>query len=152
MIVRALVTLFATLLLIGALSSILAPRELRSGRGAQSLAADAARADEPPAAALPVTASVPSKAPIEARLGEVVTIDATSATDDLVDLPDLGIDAPVGPDLPAQLQLVADTPGTFPIVLRYSGKRVGTLVVTARGDGEDDAAAEQPQARAQPAG
>lgn len=144
MIARALLTLFAVLLLLGAVSSLFAPRELRAGNGAAALGAAAANSAEPTAGQVTqrVAGHVPDAEPIRARLGDVVRIEAKVEADDVVVVDDLGITTPVTAGIPALIELVATQAGSFPITLRYSGKEIGTLVV----------AGEQPRPGAQPAG
>jgi hypothetical protein len=72
----------------------------------------------------------PRVKPLTVGLGDVVSIVGSSETDDVLDVPAFGVDTPVGPQTPGDLLLVADQVGRFPVVLRYSQRRVGTLVVT----------------------
>lgn len=132
MLVRSLLLLTALLLLVAAISSVLAPRELRSGRGASSLGA-AARNAAPPAGPGDVretTLTLPAgKDAAPVQVGDVVHVTAKAEADDVVELADLGIDVPVSPGAPATFDVIADRPGVFPVVLRYSGTRIGTLEV-----------------------
>jgi hypothetical protein len=62
-----------------------------------------------------------------------VELEVMSDQADEVQIDDLGVAAPVQPDLPAELRFVADEAGRFPVTLRDSGKRLGTLeVIRAR--------------------
>jgi hypothetical protein len=129
MLARSALLLVALLLVVAALSNILSPRDIRSGTGAAAAGA-AAEAARQAASAGQVTAQLPSDKPIAAKVGDVVTLNARADTEDVVDVPAFGVDSPVGPGEPAQLQLVADQAGRFPIVLQYEGRQLGTLVVT----------------------
>jgi len=118
MFVRSLLLITAMLLLIAAVSSVVAPRELRSGRGASSLGA-AASNPRPPAAPGEVreeTMRLPADKKLTVRVG-------------VVDIPELGVDGPVSPGIPATFDVITDLPGTFPIRLRYGEKTLGTLEV-----------------------
>jgi hypothetical protein len=129
---RVLLLVTATVLLLTAVSSVLAPRELRSGRAGATLGA-AASNPSPPAAPGDTPTLVlrtPRVKPLTVGLGDVVSIVGRSETDDVLDVPAFGVDTPVGPQTPGDLLLVADQVGRFPVVLRYSQRRVGTLVVT----------------------
>ncbi len=126
---RVLLLFVASLLLVTTLTSVLAPRELRRGTGAAALSAWAA--DPGPAAGAPreITVKLPRSAPIGARVGDAVTLVVRSEQDDQVRVEDLGYDAPVGPDTPAKLLVLANEPGSYPITLAYSGRWIGTLNV-----------------------
>jgi len=131
MFVRSLLLITAMLLLIAAVSSVVAPRELRSGRGASSLGA-AASNPRPPAAPGEVreeTMRLPADKKLTVRVGDIVHIEASAETDDVVDIPELGVDGPVSPGIPATFDVITDLPGTFPIRLRYGEKTLGTLEV-----------------------
>jgi hypothetical protein len=88
---------------------------------------------EPPpsTSAAVVTAKMPRKAAVRARVGDVVRLTVRSRFSDTVALPGLAIEGPVDQGAPAQLVFVADQAGRFPVVLRDAGQPVGTLVVKA---------------------
>jgi hypothetical protein len=76
-----------------------------------------------------VEGRLPADKTIRAREGQVVRIDVQAVTPDVAEIFDLAVSAPVGPGLDAPLEFVADQPGRFDVTLRYSGERVGQLVV-----------------------
>lgn len=132
MFARSLLLLTALLLLIAAVSSVLAPRELRSGRGASSLGAAASNPSPPPGPGdtRELSFRLPGKdAELRVGVGDIVHVRAAAETDDVVEITDLGISSPVSPGVPARFDVVPDHAGTFPVTLRYSGRRIGTLVV-----------------------
>jgi hypothetical protein len=43
---------------------------------------------------------------------------------------DLAISEPVGPDSPAHVEIYADAPGRYPILLLDAGRRIGALQIT----------------------
>lgn len=79
-----------------------------------------------------VTATLPSSRPVKALVGDVVLLTVRAEDAERVEIRPLGVDAAVGPGLPATLLLVADRVGEFPVTLRYSGREIGTLTVRAR--------------------
>ena len=131
MFVRALLFFTATLLLISALSSVFAPRQLRSGNGAAALSAAANNKTPPPGPGdiRERTFKAPRTKPLIANVGDIVHVQATAKTDDVVEFPDLGLDATVSPDVPAQFDVIADRAGTFALKLRYRDKQIGVLEV-----------------------
>jgi hypothetical protein len=123
------VLLFVVLLIgIGALACALTPRaEDQAGR--QTLPADAPVS---PAANL-VEASLPGKADIRARVGDVVQLAVRHDARDIVQIPTLGVAEPVEPGLDALLVFDADRPGRFAVTLREAARRIGTVDVRAAG-------------------
>ncbi len=109
------------LVLIAALAATVAPREEPSRPGVNTVVAG------PPART--VTGRLPAARPVTATVGEVVDVSVTVRKADEARIEPLGVQAPAEPGIPAQLEFVADTPGRFPVVLRDSGRRVGTVVV-----------------------
>ena len=124
MLARRLLLFASLLLLASALGSALGPRE-DAGRRDQSSLAPA------PLPSNRVTASLPSDDPVLADVGDIVELTVRSEQADRAEVDDLGIDAPTDARTPATLLVVADRAGRFPVTLRYSGERVGTLDVRA---------------------
>jgi hypothetical protein len=62
--------------------------------------------------------------------GDLVDLEVSGSEVDSVTLMDEV--APIDPDSPAVFQLLADTPGEYPIELLDAGRQVGTLLVRAR--------------------
>ncbi len=131
MFVRALLLFAATLLLITAVSSVIAPRQLHSGHGAAALSA-AARNPTPPPGPGDVrefTLKAPRARPLVVGVGDVVHVEASARSEDVAEFSDLGVDSPVSPGFPATFDVIADSPGTFPLTLRYSGRKIAELRV-----------------------
>ncbi len=131
MFVRALLLFTATVLLIAAVSSAVSPRELRTGRGAAALSAAAANKTPPPGPGdvRERTLEVPSKKPLVVHVGDIVHVQAAVKADDVVEISDLGMEGTVTPDVPAEFDVIPDRTGRFAVTLRYSGQRIGLLVV-----------------------
>jgi hypothetical protein len=109
------------LVLIAALAATIAPREEPSRKGVNTVVAG------PPART--VTGKLPATRPITATVGDVVDVSVTVREADEAQIEPLAVQAPAEPGIPAQLEFVADTPGRFPVTLRDSGRRVGTVIV-----------------------
>src|SRR3954469_6470516 len=65
---------------------------------------------------------------VQAQLGDQVRLTVDAATIDSVALGDLATQ-PVEPGLPATFELLADTPGSYPLVLTSDERTIGTLQV-----------------------
>jgi hypothetical protein len=110
------------LLLIASLAAAVAPRDERDPRpGVATVVAG------PPAHT--VTGRMPATRPVTAAVGDVVRLRVSVTEADEAQIEPLAVQAPAEPGIPAELEFVAGTPGRFPVVLRDSGERVGTLVV-----------------------
>lgn len=116
------------LLLIASLAAVVAPRDKPSSRpGVATVVAG------PPART--VTGRLPAKRPVTATVGDVVRLSVSVTAADEAQIEPLAVQAPADPGVPAELEFVAATPGRFPVVLRDSGRRVGTLVVRRSSSG-----------------
>jgi hypothetical protein len=117
---RRLLLLAVLLLVAAALASTLAARDRTP----------AATAPAPPASApVPtVTGRLPG-ATVRARVGDLVSVEVDATTTDTAQIVALGVQAPVEPDLPGQLEFLADQAGRFAVTLRDAGTRVGTVQV-----------------------
>jgi hypothetical protein len=124
---RSILLFVALLLLIAALASVIAPRESKVAGPSATQTPHVAAA--PPPSARTVTGHLPADRTIDATVGDIVELIVTADHPDQVQIFDLGLRAPVEADLPGMLQFVADEPGRFAVTLRYSGRRVGVLVV-----------------------
>ena len=114
------------LVLVAALAATVAPREQTSTRpGVSSVVAG------PPAPT--VRGRMPARRPLTAAVGDVVDLSVSMTEADEAQIEPLAVQAPGEPAMPAQLQFVAASPGRFAVVLRDSGRRVGTLVVRRAG-------------------
>jgi plastocyanin len=67
-------------------------------------------------------------ATVEAELGDRVQITVEASRPDSVALGDLSMQE-VEPGIPARFELLADTPGDYPLALVNEGRRIGTLEV-----------------------
>ena len=67
---------------------------------------------------------------ITARTGDTIELEVTGSHPDTVVSDDLAISAPVDADSPAQVEIYADTPGSYPVLLLSSGRRIGTVRIT----------------------
>jgi hypothetical protein len=123
---RSILLFVAALLLIAALASVIAPRD---GNMAGPSTTQAPQLAAPPPAAPTVRGTLPADGTIEASVGDIVDLTVTADHPDEVQIFHLGLEAPVDTDLPGVLEFVADEPGRFAVTLRYSGERVGALVV-----------------------
>lgn len=121
------ILLFCTIVLLAAALSSALTAPTRDGEDAPTAPAVARSAPDDR-----VTARLPAKAEVRARVGDIVELDVRAETTDRVEIRPLGVDAAVGPGLQATLLLVADREGEFPVTLRYTGRTIGTLVVAGR--------------------
>jgi hypothetical protein len=127
--------LVAVLMGLTALVATLAPPE-RVRRGPLERATPPAQTAQPqasPTAAPDVTATLstdPDRKPrtLKAELGDQVAIVVNSEVADSVSLGDLDIQ-PTEPGLPARFELLADTPGSYPLVALSDDHRIGTLEI-----------------------
>jgi hypothetical protein len=78
-------------------------------------------------ARLSAATGAPTKT-IDAELGDRIEITVEGASADSVALGDLAVDD-VEADSPAHFELLADTPGTYPLVLLNENRRIGTLEI-----------------------
>ena len=65
---------------------------------------------------------------VEAEVGDKVEITVEGTAIDSVALGDLSMED-VEADMPARFELLADTPGTYPLVLVNEGRQIGTLEI-----------------------
>jgi hypothetical protein len=70
---------------------------------------------------------------VRARAGDTVMLEVSGDVVDAVGVGDLPVVEPIDPDSPAQLQITAATPGSFPVRLLDHHRDIGVLDVTARG-------------------
>ena len=124
---RSILLFVAALLLIAALASVIAPRQ-RTIVG-PSTTTPPPQLVAPPPAARTIMGTLPADGTIDATVGDVVELTVTADHPDEAQIFPLALHAPVDPDVPGVLEFVADQPGRFAVTLRYSGERVGVLVV-----------------------
>jgi hypothetical protein len=70
---------------------------------------------------------------VRARAGETVMLEVSGDVVDAVGVGHLPVIEPIDPDSPAQLQIVTDAPGRYPVRLLDQGREIGVLDVSARG-------------------
>jgi len=125
MVNRRLLLLAALLLLVGSVAGALTPREDRTAQAPPA----PARASTP----LPrVSATLPGAGPVQARVGDLVSLRVRSRTQDEAELAAFGLTQPVGPDVVGEFTFVADRPGRFPVHLSLADTDVGTVLVRRR--------------------
>ena len=126
MLARRLLIALAVLMLLTALAASVAPRETAlQDDSAATPAAPAAPTAEPVQETLDASAEGQR---VLARVGQTVTIVVRSDTLDTVSLAEMGAET-TEPDSPARFELLADTPGSYPIELLESGRRIGVLEI-----------------------
>jgi hypothetical protein len=132
---RRMLVLVGVLMGLTALVATLAPPErLRRGPLAEATPTPQnATADAEPARGADVTATLstnPDRKPrtLRAELGDQVAIIVDSDVADSVSLGNLEVQ-PAEPGLPARFELLADTPGSYPLVAVSDDHRIGTLEV-----------------------
>jgi hypothetical protein len=88
-------------------------------------------APAPPGAPAPrtVDATLPSRTPVAAAVGDVVRLRVVAARPDRVTVAGLGVSAPVGPGSAGQVELVTDLPGRWSVRLESGGAAIGVLEV-----------------------
>lgn len=127
MLARRLLIALALLMVITALAAALAPR--RSSLSETPAPTSPAVAQ---AAAEPVEKTLDAQADgqrIDAKVGQIVRITVNTDQLDSVELGDLGTET-ADPESPARFEILADTPGTYPIELLQAERQIGELVVS----------------------
>ena len=127
MLARRLLIALALLMVITALAAALAPR--RSSLSETPTPTSPAVAQ---AAAEPVEKTLDAQADdqrIDAKVGQIVRITVNTDELDSVELGDLGTET-ADPESPAHFEILADTPGTYPITLLQAERQIGELVVS----------------------
>lgn len=103
-----------------------------SAREAQRTQAVAPPAGAQQSAPAPVAEGrLPADKVVRARVGDVVSVQVTSAQPDTATVDALGVSAPTSSDVPGTLEFVASSPGRYPVALEDSGTSAGTIVVSA---------------------
>lgn len=75
--------------------------------------------------------TLPRDKVVRAQVGQLVTLTVQSPLFDSVTVAATGETEAVSPGAPAEFSFVADRPGSFPVSLDSSGRRLGRVVVTA---------------------
>jgi hypothetical protein len=126
--VRRIVLALCALFLVAVIAGSIADREARKTR---ATAPPTTVATAPPAAV--VRGTLPDDGTVNAEVGDAVTVSVKTAMPDEAWVDALGLRAPTSSDLPGRLELVAQIPGRYPVVLAGSGRRVGTIVIAPAG-------------------
>ena len=130
LLLRRILILVAALLLLSLAAAALAPQRPASPPGTP----DGATAAPPAGAAREVRATIRDgagarPARVRVRQGDTLRLTVRSAGPDAVAIDPLVGGVPVEADVPAVIELLADTPGRYPIVLLDAGRRLGTLEI-----------------------
>ncbi len=125
----ALMLFVAALLVLAVAASVLAPGEVTDPEGARSTTLVL---PPPTPRAGRVTATLPRRAPVRARTGDVVVLTVAPAgarRRDVLEVEGLGHEGHLGPDVPNVLTFVADRAGRFPLTAQDADRSLGVLVV-----------------------
>ena len=122
---RQMILWAAALLAIGVIAAALAPPP-------DEPSAPVFPAPTPPGVApgQTVDADLPSSAPVDAQVGDVVRLHVASPQPDRVLVSGLGVSAPVGPGSEGLVELVTDQPGRWTVRLDPTGTPIGVLEVS----------------------
>jgi hypothetical protein len=125
----AILLFVAALLGLGVAATALAPEEVTDPEAARSTTLVV-----PPPAPRPgrVTATLPRRAPVRARTGDVVVLTVNPAgarRRDVLEVEGLGHEGHLGPDVPNVLTFVAARAGRFPLTAQDADRSLGVLVV-----------------------
>jgi hypothetical protein len=126
---RRLLVLAAVLIVLTVLAGSIAPVPTPPGPPAQPEATGAPAQPEVRTvrASLSTSALRPARR-IAARVGDQVSITVRGVQVDTIALGDLDVE-PVERGLPARFDLLADEPGSYPLIALDAQRRIGTLVV-----------------------
>lgn len=92
------------------------------------------RPSSPPPTTKGVIGRRDGPARVQARVGDIVELTVRSEQRaDVVEVGDLGLDAPVEPGIPAEFEFLADRAGRFPVRSTLDGRQLGVLLVTSSG-------------------
>jgi plastocyanin len=133
---RRILVLVAVLMGLTALAASLTPPPQptpRNGAATGPTPTPQAAEPQPVAAARTVSARLSEKGrprTITARTGDTIELEVTGSHPDTVVSDDLAVSEPVDADSPAQVEIYADTPGSYPVLLLSSGRRIGTVRIT----------------------
>lgn len=123
MLFRRVVILASILFIVAALMTASAPRR---GPVTERLGPPKVLADGPHDT---VQGELPKDKVVTAHVGDVIELTVTSKTADEAYVDGMGIDLAVEPDVPANVRLVADRAGDFPVRLTWAGKQIGVVEV-----------------------
>ena len=130
---RRILILVAVLMGLTALAASLSPppqRLPREQRAADPSPAPATAAPQPAPSAGTVMARIAADGrprSVSAHVGETIALEVSATAPDTVVIDDLAVSEPVDAASPAHVEIYAVAPGTYPIVLLDSGRRIGAL-------------------------
>ena len=125
---RRLLILLAVLLGLTALAAGVAPREEAGTGGSPPVAVSPSGSPSEPVEHMLTIGPEGEEERVEAELGQVVRLTIEGDEPESVAVGELGIE-PVTADSPAIFELLLDVPGSYPITLLDSGRRIGVLEV-----------------------
>jgi hypothetical protein len=76
-----------------------------------------------------VSAVMPADPKVKLAPGEELTLQIRSASPDVAAISELGLEVPVGPDVPGEILLIAPSSGSFDVTLQVAKRKVGEIVV-----------------------
>lgn len=129
---RRLLIVLAVLIGLTALASGVNTRQPTGGAPRGTPDSDAsATAPSGPSSTISRRISTKSAEParIQAEVGDTVVLTVASPELDTVSVEGIGKIEAIDPQSPARIELYADTPGEYPIMLLQSERRIGTLTV-----------------------
>jgi hypothetical protein len=131
---RRLVILVVVLMGLTALAASVAPTPETPRRGASQTPTPspppATSAGDPAAVSLSVDGGRQPQQ-VQAMVGDDLTLEVEADAIDTVVIDGLDAVEPVAPDSPAQFELFADRPGTYPIRLLDADRELGELVISS---------------------
>jgi hypothetical protein len=72
---------------------------------------------------------MPADPKVKLAPGQELTLQIRSASPDVAAITELGLEAPVGPDVPGEILLIAPSSGSFDVTLQVAKRKVGEIVV-----------------------
>ena len=125
MVARRILIALVVLMVLTAVTASLAPRDTALQQEQPAQAAPAVPTAEPVEATLDAASA---RQRVQARVGQNVVIVVRSDELDTVAIDEVGAE-PTEPDSPARFELLADVPGSYPIVLLEAGRQIGVLEI-----------------------
>jgi hypothetical protein len=128
MLARWLLIALAVLMVLTAVAASLTPRESARQQDATTPSATSTEAPQEPVEATLDAQEEGQR--VQADVGQNVTIVVRSSELDSVSIAEVGTET-AEPDSPARFELLADTPGDYPIEALESGREIGVLEISA---------------------
>jgi hypothetical protein len=126
---RGLLIFLATLVvLLSALSSLRTSSEKKATKqNAPATTTSVSPATKP--APSGISAVMPADPKVKLAPGQQLTLQVRSASPDVAAISELGLEVPVGPDVPGEIVLIAPSSGSFDVTLQVAQRKVGEIVV-----------------------